>query len=185
MSQVFTPPSKAIIPTNKPTLFLGGSIEMGHAFDWQSQTIRLFEEDDYVILNPRRPDWDSTWIQSAGNPQFDWQVNWELNGIDAADCVIMYMDENTKSPITMMELGYCAGKVYAGDIAKTVAYCRDGFWRKGNVDIISSRNHIQVFDGDLASFYGEVRDVMLRNFNRRTTLKNQGWDYGRGPRPPA
>ena len=171
MSQVFTPSSKAIIPTNKPTLFLGGSIEMGKAYDWQSDVIRYFQESDFTILNPRRLDWDNTWIQSAGNEQFDWQVNWELNGIDDADCVIMYLKEETMSPITLMELGYCAGKVYLGDIAKTVVYCRDGFWRKGNVDIISKRNHIKVFDGDHNIFYEEVRQTLLRNHDRRTSPK--------------
>lgn len=171
MSQVFTPASKETISYDKPTMFLGGSIEMGKAYPWQLYAIDRFAADDIVILNPRRPDWDNTWIQSAGNPEFNHQVNWELNGIDRADCVVMFFDEKTMSPIMMMELGYLAGKVYAGDINKGIVYCRDSFWRKGNVDIISSRNHIQVFDGDADSFWEEAKNIMLRNHDRRSSPK--------------
>jgi len=173
MSQVFTPASKATIPYDKPSMFLGGSIEMGKAYPWQEYAIELFQKEDFVILNPRRPDWNNTWTQSAGDPQFNHQVNWELDGIDRADCVVMFFDENTMSPISMMELGYLAGKVHMGDLNKTVVHCRDSFWRKGNVDIISGRNHIQVFDYvDARLFWEEAKNIMLRNHDRRTNPGN-------------
>jgi hypothetical protein len=31
-----------------------------------------------LVLNPRREDWDSSWIQSIDNPQFREQVEWEI-----------------------------------------------------------------------------------------------------------
>ena len=41
----------------------------------------------------------------------------------------------TKSPITLLELGLHAGK----NPQKLVVCCPDGYWRKGNVDIVCRR----------------------------------------------
>jgi hypothetical protein len=48
----------------------------------------------------------------------------------------MYFDENTKSPISLLELG-----LYASS-GKMIVYCPEGFWRKGNVDIVAQRYDI-------------------------------------------
>lgn len=96
-----------------PKLFLAGSIEMGAAKDWQSKVIKELESSnlkhDLLILNPRRKDWDSSWKQDIDNPQFRKQVNWELNMLEDADLVIFNFDPNTKSPVTLMELGFMVG----------------------------------------------------------------------------
>src|SRR5579859_1462029 len=94
---------------SKYIVFLAGSIEMGVAYDWQSELSTDLEEiPDIVILNPRRKEWDNSWKQELKNPKFKEQVDWELDGIEMSDCVIFYLDPKTKSPITLMELGkYC------------------------------------------------------------------------------
>lgn len=53
-------------------VFLAGSIEMGKASDWQQKLIDDLSDlpDDLVLLNPRRKDWDSSWVQSFDNRQF-------------------------------------------------------------------------------------------------------------------
>ena len=113
------------------TLFLAGSIEMGKAEKWQDKVVRLLKnEKDIIIFNPRRDDWDSTWEQSIKNEQFVEQVEWELHALQHADKILMYFDPETKSPITLLELGLFADK------GKLIVVCPDGFWKKGNVDVV-------------------------------------------------
>jgi len=135
--KVIKPPD--FIPDNLACIFLAGSIEMGIAELWQDKVIRLLTHTGWTILNPRRDEWDSTWQQEISNPQFYEQVNWELQGIEEAEKVIMYFDPATKSPITLLELGLIAGS----SPEKLIVVCPKGFWRKGNVDIICERFQLQ------------------------------------------
>src|SRR5712691_11396437 len=90
-------------------IFLAGSIEMGKAEQWQERIVNAMSDaSNLVILNPRRDDWDSSWEQRADNPQFFEQVSWELDMLDAADIVVMYLAPGTRSPISLLELGLCA-----------------------------------------------------------------------------
>lgn len=125
------------------TVFLAGSIEMGAAEQWQTRAVELLKDSGLTIVNPRRDDWDSTWEQKATNPQFREQVTWELQHIEDADAVIIYFDPNTKAPITLLELGFCAGHKNALDI---FVVCPEGFYRKGNVDIVCERYGLFTFD---------------------------------------
>lgn len=124
---------------DKPSMFLAGSIEMGLAENWQEELTRHFEED-FNIFNPRRDNWDSSWTQSINNPQFYEQVSWELNALDKSDIIIMYFDPNTKSPISLLELG-----LYA-DSNRLHVICAEGFWRKGNIDIVCEKYDIPLYN---------------------------------------
>lgn len=124
----------------KPSVFLGGSIEMGAAELWQDRIGNKLSELGYNIFNPRRDEWDNSWVQEFTNPQFYQQVNWELNALEKSDYIIMYFDPNTKSPISLLVLGLFAHK------NKLLVVCPDGFWRKGNVDIVCDRYGIQCFN---------------------------------------
>jgi len=131
--KVVKPLSK--IPTVGYRVFLAGSIEMGAAENWQDKLTGLLSDTDGYILNPRRDDWDSSWEQSIENAQFRNQVCWELKAMELADRILMYFDPATKSPISLLELG-----MYCGS-GKLVVCCPDGFWRKGNVDVVCERYH--------------------------------------------
>jgi hypothetical protein len=122
---------------DSPSIFLAGSIEMGTAINWQEYAInRLQNSESYidVICNPRRDGWDSSWVQSIDNPQFNHQVTWELDHLQQADFILFNFVGGTKSPITLLELGLTAGLD-----PYTVVVCPDDFWRKGNVDIVCKR----------------------------------------------
>lgn len=121
--------------SNLPSVFLAGSIEMGVAEDWQAQVAAALGKLDVLVLNPRRAAWDASWEQSINNPPFREQVEWELDALDAADVILMYFSPETKSPITLLELGVHAAK----NPHKVIVCCPDGFWRKGNVDILCHR----------------------------------------------
>lgn len=116
-------------------VFLAGSIEMGKAANWQQAFKEEMVDLDLVILNPRRENWDVSWPQTASHEGFREQVEWELEGLSNADIIVFYFDPDTMSPVTMMELGYVA-RMYDTPV---LVCCPEGFWRKGNVDILCMR----------------------------------------------
>ncbi|MCD6068599.1 MAG: hypothetical protein K0S33_3425 [Bacteroidetes bacterium] len=127
--------------TEKKHVFLAGSIEMGKAENWQKTVEDAFaSREDVVLLNPRRVDWDSSWEQKKENVQFAEQVNWELNAMERADLIIMYFSPETKAPVTLLEFGLHARS------GKLVVCCPEGFWRKGNVDIVCDKYGIEQID---------------------------------------
>jgi hypothetical protein len=129
-----------------PTIFLAGSIEMGAAGEWQKFAIgnlrSLLSNPDVpeaVIFNPRRDDWDDSWVQSVHNANFNEQVNWELDNIEKADVVFFYFEEKTMSPITLLELGLCIGMK-----KKMVVAAHPDYQRNGNIRITCMRARIPV-----------------------------------------
>lgn len=113
---------------------------MGSASDWQSEVIATIDRPTVTILNPRRAAWDARWEQSIANPPFKEQVSWELEGLERADLIAVYFDPATKAPVTLLELG-----LYAQS-GKLAVCCPEGFWRKGNVDIVCERYAIRQVD---------------------------------------
>ena len=120
------------------SLFLAGSIEMGKAIAWQSYVQTELRDEDVLIMNPRRNDWNSSWKQDIKNKKFKQQVDWELDCLGTAEIIFMYFDPKTKSPITLLELG-----LLAGCCDSLIVCCPEGYCRKGNVDIICKRYGIQ------------------------------------------
>ena len=131
------PPEQVDLKAEDKVVFLAGSIEMGVAEDWQAQVVSALGGQKGFIFNPRRDNWDSSWIQSKDNPQFREQVEWELRYQDEADILVIYFSPGTKSPITLLELGLAIPGGYTRQ--KVVVCCPEGFWRKGNVDIVCER----------------------------------------------
>lgn len=134
---VVTSPEALPARHDRPRVFLGGSIDMGSAPDWQRQVIEALKADDVVLLNPRRPDWNPAWKPEASEPEFRRQVEWELAALDSADVVILYLAPGSQSPVSLLELGLHARS------GKVVLLCPPGFWRKGNVDITGERYGIK------------------------------------------
>jgi hypothetical protein len=133
MARVLKPPAPLDLDGRTPAVFLAGSIDMGKAEDWQVQVQEALRDVDVILLNPRRETWDVTWAQSISNPTFREQVEWELAGLEQASLVAMYFSPSTRAPITLLELGLTARS------GKLVVCCPDGYWRKGNVEIVCRR----------------------------------------------
>lgn len=134
--KLITAPS-ALNSENKYWIFLAGSIEMGKAVNWQQHLIVELKDEDITILNPRRDDWDSSWIQSIENDNFREQVEWELQALEMSDIIALYFAPNTKSPISLLEFGLHAR------LGKLIVCCPEGFWRKGNVDIVCRKYGVE------------------------------------------
>lgn len=138
---IFTPPLNiSRRDFDKPTVFLAGSIEMGKAEDWQSEMSQFFLKLGITVFNPRRTDWDSTWKQVYEEPQFFQQVTWELNALEQSEMILMYLLPGTQSPISLLELGLFA------QTHNLHVVCPQGFWRRGNVEIVCDRYGIPFYE---------------------------------------
>lgn len=138
MKRIYRAPEKIPVQNDVKTIFLAGSIEMDQAVNWQKHCEELLQ-DEFIIFNPRRDEWDSSWSQTIENNHFKEQVNWELDALEKADIVIMYFAEKTMSPISLLEFGLYA----QSNKMKVVA--EENFWRKGNIDIVCERYSIEQF----------------------------------------
>lgn len=149
------------------SVFLAGSIEMGSAVNWQKRletSLSVFD-DNVVILNPRRDDWDSSWVQDISNPQFKEQVEWEIRAMADTHLMAMYFDPNTKSPITLLELG-----LHARMNERLVVCCPEGFWRRGNVQVVCAMFNItlvETLDGLIAETCIRMTDLLHRERVRK------------------
>lgn len=123
--------------TTRPRVFLAGSIEMGSAEDWQAKAARILLDNGITVLNPRRDDFDPNAEQSIEDDYFRGQVEWELRALEDADAILLYFAPDTKSPISLLELGLFARS------GKLVVCCPEGFWRKGNVDVMCAEYGIR------------------------------------------
>src|SRR5947209_6273829 len=127
---------------------------MGLAAPWQALVESALADLDVHLLNPRRDDCDNSWQQSIHDPRFREQVEWELTALECASVVAMYFDPSTKAPVTLLELGLMARS------GKLVVCCPDGFWRKGNVEVVCRRYGVPLL-GTLADLLAEVRQRLV------------------------
>ena len=123
-------------------IFLAGTIDMGNSRDWQAEIHERFSEMNgrYILFNPRQENWDAT---RPG--EMDYQVKWELDHLEDADMIIMYILGTSKSPISLLEMGLHAksGKMYV--------ICEKDFYRYDNVRITCDYYGVPLYK-DLDSF---------------------------------
>ena len=138
---------------NGPYIFLAGSIEQNTAENWQVKFENKFTHHSGIIFNPRRDNWNSDLEQSIDNPDFVHQVNWELDALEKAHIIVMYIDPNTKSPITLLEFG----KYY--DSGKLLIACPKGFWRRGNIEVMCKRQGLILIES-LDELFVRVESIL-------------------------
>ena len=125
---------------DKPAFFLAGSCD---GEDWRAVVTQSLEGYACTVLNPVNGDprvWNR---QSADNPLFKEQVIWELEGQERVHHILMYFHPATKAPITLLEFGL--GIMGAG--GELVVCCPEGFYRKGNVDVVCQRYDVPQVPG--------------------------------------
>lgn len=144
MAKVFMAPEDTSDDVSSTRVFLAGSIDMGKAVNWQEKIITALSDVDISIYNPRRDDWDSTWVQSITNAKFNEQVTWEMNHLDRANVICYVFDPAGQAPITLLELGLQASKQRNGK--KIIVCCPNGYWRKGNVEMVCAKYSIPMVD---------------------------------------
>lgn len=117
----------------KYSVFTAGSIEMGSAIHWQTRLVSFLQDLPITVCNPRRGHWDTTTTPREKDEAFNRQVQWELSALETVSVICFFFDKNTKSPVTMLELGLWARS------GKVVVCCDSGFWKSGNVHITCRR----------------------------------------------
>ncbi len=137
ISNMIFAPANFSVQSNQKVVFLAGSIDKNAATDWHSQIANSLAAYNVLLLNPTRYSWDSSWKLTADDPQFSEQVNWELRSMELADLVVVNFLPTAQSPISLLEFG-----LYAQS-GKALVCCPEGFWKKGNVDIVCRRYQVQ------------------------------------------
>ena len=145
MKYIEAPNDLGTFSHKETVIFLGGSIEMGKAENWQTKFVNRYENcDNLVLLNPRRKDWDSSWSQDpTPGTKFHEQVTWELKAQELSDIVVYYFDPNTTSPITLLELGLFSRNA-TGNNAVPLVCCSPEYFRYGNIKIVCDRYHVPI-----------------------------------------
>jgi len=155
---------------NKDSLkiFLAGTIDNGESYDWQQALIwklALYtctpdnEEDlgsgydfslgaeddnDIIIFNPRR----ANWSPNATDEDVVKQIEWEQEHLDQADLIVMYLADNSKSPISLLELG-----LY-GPQGKMLVCCTNKFYRYNNVKCTCDKYMIDLYESN------DIKDIV-------------------------
>jgi hypothetical protein len=134
---IHKPPSRPTITT--PSIILYGAIQPSSC-DWQTSLSTSLADLSIAILNPVRSDWDSTWVEDISFPAFAEQVDWEMDYAQIADIIVFYFAPEALTPITLLELG-----MYA-NTGKAVVCCPEGFYKRGNVQIVCKRYGIEMLE---------------------------------------
>ena len=116
------------------TVFLAGTIEMGRGIPWhadaaariygslKAKTGGLRRMPALTFFNPRRDGGFTPGMEER-------QIRWEQKRLREADYLFMYLQPDTKSPISLLEFGQfiSSGRLYVA--------CAPGFYRWRNLKI--------------------------------------------------
>ena len=86
---------------NPQALFLAGGIS--GCPDWQSEMVKLLEDTDLIIYNPRRDDFDTSNLSLS-----EQQIEWEYKHLNRSHWISFWFPCETLCPITLYELGVWA-----------------------------------------------------------------------------
>ena len=131
--QVITAPERK--PITNQSIFLAGTIDDGKSEDWQSKLIKEFSEYNITILNPRRNNWGD-----LSDNELRKQITWELDHLEKADIIFMYIIGTSKSPISLLEMG-----IHIKD-SKLIVVCEPEFYRYDNVRITCEYYNAELYD---------------------------------------
>jgi hypothetical protein len=140
---VITPESPPLTIEGKfKSIFLAGTIDDGNSIDWQSNLIDKILETEHsrseqlIIFNPRRKNWN----KNATDEEKYAQINWEFVNLNKADLIILNFLSDSKSPISLLEMGLFADK------KKLIIICPKEFYRYHNVSYIAQKYNLPFFN---------------------------------------
>ena len=119
---------------NYKSVFFAGTIDNGDSINWQQELTNKFSKDaEIIIYNPRNKHWD----KNASN--IDYQIKWEQEHLDKSDLIVMVLLDDSKSPISLLELGlYAQSK-------KIIVFCSNKFYRFDNVKLTCEKYNIPLY----------------------------------------
>lgn len=152
MSNIIKPPLNLSIDNNFISIFLAGTIGLNSEYeDWQFAACNKLMRYDVNIYNPRRDKWIGSSEQNISNVHLKNQINWELEHLENCDFILMNLLGDSKSPISLLELG-----MYAKS-GKLIIACPKDFYRYGNIQVVCERYNITLYDN-----FGTLLDNFIK-----------------------
>ena len=138
------------------TFFLAGTIDNGSSVDWQSELEKYSDEIGVSVFNPRRKKWNA----SVDSKEIEAQIDWELDHLEMADYIIMNILGDSKSPISLMEIGLFARS------GKLIVFCPKTFYRYDNVRVVCEKYGVRLYSvEDYKNNIDEIKLLMLEKKN--------------------
>lgn len=119
------------------SVFLAGTIDNGNSLNWQDRTITELIKlgvKDLEVYNPRREHWNP----NPSKEDMEYQIKWEQEHLDKANIIAMVLLDDSKSPISLLEIG-----LYA-KTGKLIVFCTPNFYRWDNVRLTCKKYHIEL-----------------------------------------
>lgn len=134
----------------KASIFLAGTIDNGESKNWQDEVIKEINVNlpNLTIYNPRR----DNWIENATEEEQMEQIAWEQKYLRLSDIIIMVLLDDSKSPISLLELGQYSNS------GKLVVCCTEKFYRYYNVKWICKDRDIILVNTNNQK---EIADIIL------------------------
>ena len=129
--------SKLPNKSNSKSVFLVCTIDNGDSLNWQDKTIIELINlgiNDIEIYNPRREHWNP----NPSKEEMEYQIKWEQDHLDKANFIAMVLLDDSKSPISLLELG-----LYAKS-NKLIVFCTPNFYRWDNVRLTCEKYNIEL-----------------------------------------
>jgi hypothetical protein len=136
---IYAPSDEA--PRGVKSVFLAGTTSKVDTSDWRETLSASLSDVPVTIYNPYRADWDSSWCEDINFAPYREQVEWELDKQEKADIVVVYFHPATQAPVSLLELGMCARVP-----GKAIVVCPEGYWKRGNVQIVCKKFDIEMVD---------------------------------------
>ncbi|KAK0629330.1 hypothetical protein B0T17DRAFT_466454, partial [Bombardia bombarda] len=133
-AQIIRAPARPPI-TGLCSIFLAGTTASP---DWRAPLTTSLAHLPLTILNPLRPDWDSSWHEDVTFAPFRQQVAWELDMQELADIVVVYFGPGTDAPVSLLELGLCARS------GRALVACHMEYRKRGNVQMVCERLGVEL-----------------------------------------
>ena len=91
---------------NAKSVFLAGTIDNGDSLNWQDKVIMELINlgIECEVFNPRREHWNP----NPTKEDMETQIKWEQDHLDSADIIAMVLLDDSKSPISLLEMGLYA-----------------------------------------------------------------------------
>ena len=119
------------------SVFLAGTIDNGDSLNWQDKVIIELINlgiKDLEIYNPRKEHWNP----KPSKKDMEKQIIWEQDHLDKADVIAMVLLDDSKSPISLLELG-----LYA-NTNKLIVFCTPNFYRWDNIRLTCEKYNIEL-----------------------------------------
>lgn len=140
---------------SRKSVFLAGPTYPTGEADWRETLTKALIELPIVIYNPKRDEWDSTWVEDFSDSRWVEQVEWELGMQDKADVVVVFFHRATQTPVALLELGLC---VRSG---KAIVCAQDGYSKRGTVEAVCRR-----YGAKFVSSEEDMRDALMERLTQ-------------------